>query len=104
MLQSGETVVYESRLNGTWQEPSRISNTGQVLTETVSGTVGGSFVTAYIKDGQIYIKDQLLDIISAGEKADSLRIQDGTLYARIDGVLYAYDGEQLKAKNVEFTD
>ena len=103
MLQSGQTVIYESSLNGTWQEPSQIADIGQVLTETVSGTVGGTFVTAYIKDGQIYIKDQLLDAGSAGEKADSLRIQDGVLYTRIDGMLYAYDGEQLKAENVECT-
>lgn len=105
MLTSGSTKIYESRFtNNTRQQATQLASMNEILTEVESGMVGDTFTKAYIKGNQVYIGEKIFDISEVAENAqiaDSLAIQNGKLYVRIDGKLCSYDGIELKDRKVE---
>lgn len=90
LLNSGNTVFYKSSLSGTeWEEKNEIRSVTGAVQEFSMWEEDGTLRLAYIKDGKLYMDGTLCDNITG--KADSVKIFDGQMYLRLDGMLYRWE-------------
>lgn len=90
LLDSGNTVFYKSTLSGTeWEEKTEIRSVTGAVQEFCMWEEDGTLRLAYIKDGKLYMDGTLCDNITG--KADSVKIFDGQIYLRLDGMLHRWE-------------
>ncbi len=89
LLNSGNTVFYQSSLSATeWEEKTEIRSVTGAVQEFCMWEEDGTVRLAYIKDGKLYMDGTLCDNITG--KADSVKIFDGQMYLRLDGMLHRW--------------
>ncbi len=90
LLNSGNTVFYKSSFPGTeWEEKSEIRSVTGAVQEFCMWEEDGTVKLAYIKDGKLYMDGTPCDNITG--KADNVKIFDGQIYFRLDGMLHRWE-------------
>ena len=92
LLTSGDTAFYKSSLDSTgWEEKSEVRPVTGTVQEFCMWEEDGTVRLAYIKNGTLYIDGTSCDTLTG--KADSVKIFDGQMYFRSDGMLYRWENE-----------
>ncbi len=92
LLTSGDTAFYKSSLDSTgWEEKSEVRPVTGTVQEFCMWEVDGTVRLAYIKNGTLYIDGTSCDTLTG--KVDSVKIFDGQMYFRSDGMLYRWENE-----------
>ncbi len=92
LLTSGDTAFYKSNLDSTgWEEKSEVRPVTGTVQEFCMWEEDGTVRLAYIKNGTLYIDGTSCDTLTG--KADSVKIFDGQMYFRSDGMLYRWENE-----------
>ena len=90
LLNSGNTVFYKSSLSGTeGEEKSEVCSVTGAVQEFCMWEEDGTVRFAYIKEGKLYLDGTPCETLTG--KADSVKIFDGQMYFRLDGMLHRWE-------------
>jgi len=90
LLNSGNTVFYKSSLSGMeGEEKSEVCSVTGAVQEFCMWEEDGTVRFAYIKEGKLYLDGTPCETLTG--KADSVKIFDGQMYFRLDGMLHRWE-------------